>query len=257
MTQSQEALLVGYQLWRHFGESVLFAGIAAELVVIATFDWWFERRYAVSISKGSKLFAESFCTALILVGVVIENGAAGNIDRVINDMRVGMTQRLNTLTPRNVTLGNHKEQLIALMSSLPPQRAAIVLSLGQSSEWLEANRTAVILGLIFEKSNWLDRNGNKMSSPQDAILRSDPMTNMISDSGISVEVDNGAEKRTKQAAQALIDALSPYVNVMPGYFKMAGRRGALRDLREPDKIVTFDVNTIVVTIYGNEPAVQM
>jgi hypothetical protein len=124
-------MLVTYQAWRHFGESVLVAGLVGELLVIVALEWWIEHRYGLSsdvISKGHKMFAEMFCTVLVLAGVGIENLAGSRIDSVIDQMRLSMAVGINRVTPRNEILKTVAPELIASLGKYPDTRVAIFIA---------------------------------------------------------------------------------------------------------------------------------
>ena len=87
MIQSLESLLASYQRWRHFGETILFVGIFGEIAVIAFIDWRFRELPVHLEDKARRVICEVFLTALILIGVGVENWAGGRADDVIRQMR--------------------------------------------------------------------------------------------------------------------------------------------------------------------------
>jgi hypothetical protein len=88
MIQSLDSMLAWHQLVRRIGETILLAGLAGEIGVLAFVDWKVRDLPAHVELKTRRLFAELTFAALILIGVGIENRASGNADDVVRRMRM-------------------------------------------------------------------------------------------------------------------------------------------------------------------------
>lgn len=171
MTQSLESLLTWYQSLRIFGENVLVAGLVGDFLVIMFLHEGGKRERVGSLIG----------TALILVGVGIENFAGGRADDVVRQMRA----------PRSLS-AEQRELLVNKLRPFAGQRVNFVVKYMDEEEPAHIARQLLeVLG----RAGW-------PSNGQSTEVDREPVTY-----GIAVGADESAPLSAHEAARALASAL--------------------------------------------------
>jgi hypothetical protein len=121
---SLEVSLLKYQRWQHFGQTVLIAGLAGELIHI-----WFE-----SNTERTNKIIGAICTAVILLGVGIEITGGGYADDVVRKMRAprSITETQKEETATELRQFGAQEATLFEVSEVDPEIAGITRDLSKT-----------------------------------------------------------------------------------------------------------------------------
>jgi hypothetical protein len=126
MTQSLETALDTYQLWQHIGGYVLVAGLVGELLAIV---------FLRNETKSEKV-CSIIATAVILLGVGIENIAGSRADDVVRKMRAPRSLTIaqqSAIAEKLKSFGPSHEAVFFEVSDVDPEIAGITADLGKAA----------------------------------------------------------------------------------------------------------------------------
>src|SRR5271163_2198406 len=151
--------------------------------------------------------------AMIFAGVVMVGGGigvetwqGGQADKVADEIRHNLEIELIAVEARTHLLVANKDQIIDKLNPFPQQKIAIFLSPGDQEQMEEEIEFGVVIMGLVTHAGWLNPAGNKYSEEARELNIDDDAAPYF-DNGLTVEIDDSATVRAKDAAEAFLSAI--------------------------------------------------
>jgi hypothetical protein len=231
MNEALEIALAAHRALRDWGNTILVIGILVEIGIEGFWPEYTDNRWQFSICT-LKRFCIFLAGLVLLYGLWRERTEGILADTAADRIRANLQERIIAISPRNWLLPQSIESELAMgLKAYTGQRVAIRTNKREvaSDPYGEIGLTQSAIAKMLDDSRWLNPWGGRImkSVTDDGSF----CTDCLEDSGntfvtgIVIEADFRASTNTKNAAQALWDALkSQHFNVLDGLVQLTSSR---------------------------------
>jgi hypothetical protein len=176
------------------------AALTATIVVAVGLILEYERHELIGLSK------KQIGGFLVVAGVTLEAvfGLGAFVSATIRESR--LETELIAVEERTHLLVSDKDRIIDKLTPFVGQKIAIFLSPGDQEQIEEETEFGVVIMGLVTAAGWLNPMGNKYSAAA-RDLTIDDDAGPYFDNGLTVEIDDSATARAKDAAEALRSAM--------------------------------------------------